>query len=81
MAELVDAYLLVLRLKHDLQTWGSSTHRGLVHMSPSAIKKNTHHAGSSPALTTKKNAIVGVTYFNPLTAWKDKHFLLFNLNL
>jgi hypothetical protein len=24
---------------------------------------------------------VGVTYFNPLTAWKDKHFLLFNLNL
>ena len=54
MAELVDAYLLVLRLKHDLQTWGSSTHRGLVHMSPSAIKKNTHHAGSSPALTTKK---------------------------
>ncbi len=37
-----DAYLLVLRLKHGLQTWGSSTHRGLVNVRPSAIKKNTH---------------------------------------
>ena len=52
MAELVDAYLLVLRLKHDLQTWGSSTHRGLVYMSPSAIKKNIHRTGSNPVLTT-----------------------------
>jgi hypothetical protein len=50
---MVDAYLLVLRLKHDLQTWGSSTHWGLVYMSPSAIKKNIHHTGSSPVLTTK----------------------------
>ena len=48
-----DAYLLVLRLKHDLQAWGNSTQWGLVNMRPSAIKKNAHResCNGSPAKT------------------------------
>jgi hypothetical protein len=62
--------LVGFKVKTCLKAWGSSTHWGLVHTSPSAIQKHTHHAGSNPVPTTNDN------YMKEIGELAELHFYL-----